>query len=223
MTATRDTVIEKLWRGHDPLLDIPDNLFELDLQGWNSRHPYLAEAMAEVGEGVVVEVGVWKGGSAIFMAETLKAAGRDAALIAIDTWLGSSEHWLTPDYFKQMSFLSGYPALYHKFASNARRSGVGDYIVPLPLDSLNACHVLAGLQIRPAVIHLDGAHDFNSVSADLRAWWPLLAPGGLLVGDDYFTTGVWASVRDAFDTFFGAMGFPALENRGGKCRVRKPA
>jgi hypothetical protein len=44
----------------------------------------------------------------------------------------------------------------------------------------------------------------------------------LLVGDDYYTTGVWSTVKAAFDDFFDALGFAALENEHGKCRVRKP-
>jgi hypothetical protein len=59
------------------------------------------------------------------------------------------------------------------------------------------------------------------VTADLRAWWPLLAPGGVFIGDDYPG---WVSVQKSFDDFFGALGLSPLpiENDGIKCRVRKP-
>jgi hypothetical protein len=50
----------------------------------------------------------------------------------------------------------------------------------------------------------------------------VLAPGGVLIGDDYLDTGMWASVRLAFDDFFGALGLTPIENIAGKCRVRKP-
>ena len=36
------------------------------------------------------------------------------------------------------------------------------------------------------VIYIDGAHDQKSVAADLDAWWPVLKPGGLFSGHDYF-------------------------------------
>lgn len=222
MNPIRQAVIERIWRGADPMHGFPGNLIEFDLQGWNSQHPYLQEGIISVRPTVIVEIGVWKGGSTVYMAEQLKRAGMEAVVVAVDTWLGSSEHWLTPEYFVGLPFLHGYPALYHKFASNVIRAGVGDHVVPLPLDSLNAAQVMRGHGITPAMIHLDGGHDFDSVTADLRAWWPVLAPGGLLVGDDYFEDGRWATVKQAFDEFFGAMGITAIENKDGKCRITKP-
>ena len=222
MNPIRQAVLDRIWRGADPLQGFPGNLIEFDLQGWNSQHPYLTEALTEVRPQVVVEIGVWKGGSAIFMAQHLKDSGLPAVVIAVDTWLGSSEHWLSPDLFQSMSFLNGYPALYHKFASNVIRTGTAEQIVPLPLDSLNAAIVVRMIGVTPGVIHLDGGHDYDSVIADLRAWWPVLAPGGILVGDDYYDDGRWPTVKKAFDEFFGALELK-LEYDSGKCRIRKPA
>ena len=222
MNPLRQAVIDRIWRGADPMHGFPNNLIEFDLQGWNSQHPYLREGIIEVRTTVIVEIGVWKGGSTVFMAEQLKRAGMQATVIAVDTWLGSSEHWLVDEYFNSMSFLHGYPALYHKFVSNVIRMGVQDHVVPLPLDSLNAAMLMRGSGITPAMIHLDGGHDYDSVSADLKAWWPVLAPGGMLIGDDYFEDGRWATVKQAFDDFFGAMGIKSIENIDGKCRLRKP-
>ncbi|HEY1798986.1 MAG TPA: hypothetical protein VGG57_22930 [Stellaceae bacterium] len=53
------------------------------------------------------------------------------------------------------------------------------------------------------------------------AWWPALAPGGLLIDDDYFTIGVCATVRRAYDDFFGALGLTPFEHTNGKCRIAK--
>jgi hypothetical protein len=220
----RQAIIDRIWRGRDPMLGLPANLFEYDLQGWNSQHIYLAEGIADLRPSIVVEIGVWKGGSTVYMADRMRNAGLASVVIAVDTWLGSSEHWLVDEFFAQMSMLNGYPALYHKFASNVLRAGVADHVVPLPLDSLNASHLLRGIQIMPGMIHLDGGHDYDTVTADLKAWWPILAPGGLLIGDDYFTTGQWPTVRQAFDDYFGLLGMlPGLQNEDGKCRIRKPS
>jgi hypothetical protein len=222
LNPMRQMMIDRLWRGCDPLRDFPGNLFEYDLQGWNSQHAYLNETIALVRPSIIVEVGVWKGGSTVFMANAVKTLGLASVVIAVDTWLGSSEHWLT-DLSAEMSLINGYPALYYKFLSNVIRAGVADYVLPIPVDSLNAAQILKSLGLAPGIIHLDGGHDYDSVMADLRAWWPVLAAGGVLIGDDYYETGMWASVRQAFDDFFGALNLVPIENIAGKCRVRKPS
>src|SRR5579862_3257205 len=134
------------------------------------------------------------------MAEAAKAFGLDTVIIAVDTWLGSSEHWL--HWFSEMPFLNGYPALYQKFLSNMLRAGLAEHVMPIPTASLAAAEILQALGVTAQMIHLDGAHDYDSVASDLRAWWPLLAPGGILIGDDYLLNGEFATVKSAFDDFF---------------------
>jgi SAM-dependent methyltransferase len=222
MNSIRQAIIDRIWQGKDPLHGFPGNLIEFDLQGWNSQHPYLTASLSEVRPQVVVEIGVWKGGSSIFMAKHLKESGLPAVVISVDTWLGSSEHWTNPEFFDDLCFVNGYPALYYKFISNVIRTDVADHIVPLPLDSLNAAIVMRRVGVTPGVIHLDGGHDYDSVIADLRAWWPVLAPGGIFVGDDYYDDGRWPTVRQAFDEFFAQLDLK-IEYDSGKCRIRKPA
>ena len=45
-----------------------------------------------------------------------------------------------------------------------------------------------------------------AVMTDLSVWWPLINPGGLMIGDDYNTDGVWPDVKRGFDDFFGKLG-----------------
>ena len=217
-------MIETLWRGRDPFAGFPSNLYQHDLQGWYAQHPYLTEAMDAVRPALVVEIGVWKGASVLTMAGRLRELGLDAALIAIDTWRGSWEHWtIYPEWFDHLSMAHGQSKMMHKFMGNVVETGLTDIIVPLPLDSLNACHVLAHYGLRPDVIHLDGGHDYEAVISDLRHWWPMLADDGLFIGDDYRHNGDWPGVRRAFDEFFEELGRMPIEHHDGKCRVYKNA
>ena len=70
--------------GIDPA-DYPD-----DLQGWGSDHPILAAAIEKLRPKRIVEVGSWKGRSAINMARIVRALGLDCEIVCVDTWLGGA-------------------------------------------------------------------------------------------------------------------------------------
>ena len=225
--SMRKKILDQLFFGRDPLKDFPAHRFPTDLQGWHSQHSYLTRAIAEVKPTVVVEVGVWKGASVVTMAKEIQRLTLDTAVIAIDTWLGSSEHYLWEKFIPDLDFEFGYPRLYHKFAANICNEGLADIVVPLPLDSINGFQLLKEKGIRPDVLHIDAGHDYLSVMGDLKAWWPQLTPGGVLIGDDYFKSwlgkGKWPEVRQAFDEFFAATPHTKFESGDGKCYVGKPA
>lgn len=223
MGSVRQDVLDRIWRGVDPFVGFPKGLYEVDMQGWGSAHPYIGEIFVSRRPRVIVEVGVWKGATSIAMAAELRRLGIDGVVICVDTWLGSSEHWLEPSFYPYLAAEHGRPSLQTKFTNNVVHHDLGDYVVPLPLDSVNAAAVLGAMNIRPDVIHLDGGHDLRSVTGDLEEWWPLLAEGGLLIGDDYHPDTHWQGVRQAFDAFMAPRGLMPLENTGGKCRLVKPS
>ena len=43
--STRQTILDQLFFGRDPLKDFPAGKFATDLQGWHSQHPYLTRAI----------------------------------------------------------------------------------------------------------------------------------------------------------------------------------
>lgn len=222
MDAVRQALIDKIWSGLEPFDKDAFSPELVDFQGWASDNPLLRRSIDEVQPKIIVEIGVWKGGSVITMAEHMRALQIDGAVIAVDTWLGASEHWLEPSYRPSLRLSSGYPTLYKTFSSNIMAKHLQDLVLPLPLDSLNAAQVLKHYRVNPDIVHVDGGHDYHSVMSDLRVWWPMISEGGILLGDDYHPLGidVWPEVRAAFHDFFNTS---ALENFGGKCIVRKPS
>ena len=219
----RDDLIRLIWSGRDPFVGFPPGLYRPELQGWNSDHPYFAEALGELRPQRVVEVGVWKGTSSIGMAQMLKAANLDAAVLCVDTWLGAADHWTNPDWFPSLAVEHGQPMMMRTFMTNVVVANMHDVVVPLPLDSVNAAEVLKFHGLTVDLVHIDAGHEYGSVISDLRAWWPLLRSGGILLGDDYYTGGEWPGLRRAYDEFFGELGFAApLKNTRAKCRVTKP-
>lgn len=62
------------------------------------------------------------------------------------------------------------------------------------------------------LVFVDGDHTYENALADLRAWWPLVRPGGIMCGDDYLQP----AVRKAVQAFAAQIGQPALLKWQGK-------
>ncbi len=219
---TRQDLVAALWHGRDPFADPPRALRPLDLQGWRSRHPYLEEAVDQFRPGVVVEIGAWKGASALHLARTLVERGIDGTVIAVDTWLGAVDHWADERLFSELATEHGFPSLYRTFLANVLHEGLADRVLPLPLDSVNAAALMRLRGISADVIHLDAGHEEASVAADLRAWWPVLRTGGLLIADDYDRLGGrFPGVTRAVDGFCAAFPVDGPWSYEGKCKFIK--
>ena len=52
---------------------------------------------------------------------------------------------------------------------------------------------------RPSIIYVDAAHQYPETLREVAAAWPLLPPGGILIGDDYHWT--WPGVVRTLDDF----------------------
>ena len=222
MPKMRDAIVRKVWRGKDPFLTPLAYDGISDPRGLGSPHSYLTDAVEALRPSIIVEVGVWKGASTIRMAARLRELAIDGVVIAVDTWRGAWDQWKQEDPFQELSSLEPSHEIFATFLSNVRATGLEDYIVPLPLDSINAAQILHHLNILPDVVHLDAGHDQAAVASGIRGWWPLLKPGAVLIGDGYRAGGEWPGVKRAFDNYFRPLGLTPIENIDGKCRVSKP-
>lgn len=186
-----------------------------DLQGWNSNSPIFKDLVEEVKPKVIIEVGSWKGASAIQMAKAAQALGLNTKLYCIDTWLGSLEFRENEEYFGGNSWgrmlLHGYPQVYYQFLSNIIHQGVVEMIEPVPSISRDAAPFVPQADL----IYLDGNHYYEAVLEDLRTFWPKLRPGGIMFGDDYYLTtrtgrkdGYVAGVERAVKDFCKEIGRP---------------
>lgn len=182
------------YEGLDPA-QYPD-----DLQGWGSDHPVLAAAIEKLRPTRIVEVGSWKGRSAINMARVVRALGLECEIVCVDTWLGSPEHWLRagPGWFESLMVQNGYPRLYYTFLGNVLRHGFQDIITPMPMTSESAAFVLKHLGITCDLAYIDAAHEYAPAKRDFVAYWDLLAENAMLIGDDYIH---WPGVTQAANEF----------------------
>ncbi len=206
MPSVANCVMQRLyrrdiWRDFKPRQNNAE-----EVQGWNGNHPSLRRLVSSSSSGtnVVVDVGVWKGQSTITMANAMKAAGIDGCVIAVDTFLGSPEHWsMGGDLFERAN---GRPDLYETFLDNVALANLTDYVVPVPQTSVTAARILRGLGIKAAIVHIDAAHEYEEVIRDAEEYWEILSAGGYLVGDDYDQS--WGGVVRAAGVFSAKVGLP---------------
>jgi hypothetical protein len=179
------------------------------LWGWNGDRPIFPALVQDIKPKLVIEVGSWMGLSAANLAQSCQHLGLDTAVICIDTWLGSKEHWRDPDLLKHLELKNGYPDFYKRFLTNMVNSEVGDRVVPLPMPSqIGASYLKDFPEVRAELIYIDGSHDEKDVYDDLSAYWDILAPGGVVFGDDW----PWDSVANAVKGFCAGVGVPYQVN-----------
>jgi hypothetical protein len=204
MPQLQRTVMQRLygrdiWEGFQPARPA-----QPVIHGWNGDHPVLSHLAVQAAAKVVIDVGVWQGQSTITMAAAMKQAQLDSCVIAIDTFLGSVEHWGTTYYAR----FHGLPDLYQTFLENAYYSGVTDYVVPMPQTSTTAALILQRLGIGAAVVHIDASHEYADVIRDAEEFWKVLGEGGFLIGDDY--NELWPGVVRAAGEFSARLCRPLI-------------
>jgi cephalosporin hydroxylase len=220
MTATAKQLAHLLLTS-DPYEGFPIHQFPPDEgerpQGWGDRHFVFEAILSACRPNLIIEVGSWKGASAIQMALLCKELKLNAALICVDTWLGSPEHVLKRGYAESLNRRWGHPQLYHTFVANVLKWQSEDMIVPFPATSENAAVVFAYHQLKADVIYIDAAHEYKPALRDFQEYWMLLNAGGYLIGDDYIS---WEGVTKAADEFAQSVGSKLIGGKG-KFVIRK--
>jgi predicted O-methyltransferase YrrM len=140
----------------------------LIVQGWMSEDDLRWLALEATTHCRIAEIGCWRGRSTTCLADNTPGV-----VYAIDHWQGSEEHQPV-DADK----------LYEMFMDTMGPYIQSGKVIPIHRDSLDAAATLAGLGITFDMIFVDASHDYNSIRADILAWRPLLAPGGLFCGHD---------------------------------------
>lgn len=201
---------EDPWAGYMP--DVPD-----DVQGWGSDDPIFAELVRQVRPQAILEVGTWKGASAIEMARSLVETGLDfTPIVCVDTWLGAREMIGVPSEDPQRGLRrrNGYPELYRTFLRNVCARGHHHRVVPFPQTSRIALRWLLDAGVRFDLVYIDASHDAPDVFEDCRDAWKLLrGPGSVMFGDDYDPTH-WPGVIEAVDRWsYSAQVEPEIRGR----------
>lgn len=208
-------VRDRIYDG-DPYANGDFSSSPVELQGWRSRHAVFEAVMKRICPKSVIEVGVWKGESVVHMARLAKELDiEDFEILAVDTWLGSPEHWLNEKWRDAMHLEGGYPTIYKVFVQNMIAQRITDVVTPLPVPSETAYFILKDLGAKADLIHIDAGHEYESVYADIVRYFELLADDGVIIGDDYLV-GSFPGVAKAFRQFAEEHGLVLVGTKG-KC------
>lgn len=189
--------------------------FYEQIPGWFDWQPLYQQWARELPDGAtIVEVGVFKGRSFAFLAVEALNSGKRRRLCAVDTWQGSPEHADDPAVQAGALFATFRDGVLVPLAPHLALDGVE--VAPYALPSVTAAARFADASVD--AVFIDGAHDRQSVAADLRAWWPKVKPGGQIAGHDLD----WPSVRQAVAPFGFSVG-ALIDPIGPRSwRIRKP-
>lgn len=135
----------------------------------------------EPGERSFLEIGSFEGRSAVWIAENMMKEGD--YLRCVDTWKGGEEHSQEDMGEVQQRFLRNMEKL--------------ENLKPLNWCAIRETSVMAlGEMLQESYIfefiYIDGSHQAKDVLTDACMAWQVLAPGGIMVFDDY----VWGDPRD---------------------------
>jgi predicted O-methyltransferase YrrM len=153
-----------------------------DIEGWcDFRDLYTAFAKKLQDGDVFVEVGAWKGQSIIHLAQRLQDQEKTVKIYAVDTFSGDSD--------------TGFADVFKQFDANVQAAGCGRNIIAVALPSIMGATGFDDASL--AGVFIDAAHDYRSVSADLKAWLSKVKKGGIFAGHDIDCPDVQRALDDA--------------------------
>lgn len=139
-------------------------------------------------EGDVVELGSWVGLTTSYLAEACRVRG-GGRVYAVDTFEGTKEggtHYASVDRHGGGTL--------DAFHEQLKRADVQDFVTPLIGYTHEVVEDYPGRPIRFLLIDAD--HSYDGVRRDYECWFPLVAPGGLIVFHDYLMSDVARFVDD---------------------------
>jgi len=160
----------------------------MSIDGWFTEEEglFYRSLVAPIKEGVVVEIGSWKGLSTSYIAD--ECMKNHTQLYCVDEWKGSSDCY-DETYRKTLAEED----VKQTFIENMD----GYDINILHMDALFASKMFINESVDLAF--LDASLDYEFVRDNIEAWYPKIKSDGILSGHDYGKNGL--GVTKAVDEF----------------------
>jgi len=112
-------------------------------------------------------------------------------IVEVGCWMGRSTRALadnTPGLVYAVDFWPREPEAFQRFGQNlVDLLNKKVFVVHMP--SIDAANLFIAAKQKVDMVFIDGNHDYEYVSEDIRLWRQVLEPGGLLCGHDYADPG----------------------------------
>ena len=177
-----------------------------DVPGWFDYADVYDKALARVpANGVMVEVGVFMGKSALYMAEKMQETSSRASFYCVDPWQ-ITEEWPMARQIENAkqsgldtSKMQEFGSLFRAFSWYVSQSPIADYLRVLRVGSVEASLLFDKVDF----LFIDADHTYDGTAEQLEAWHSLVyAADGVIAGHDYDNPN-WPGVKVAVDEFYG--------------------
>jgi len=143
-----------------------------NIQGFFDFNGIYDDAINRFNNSIFVEIGTWKGRSAIYMAEKIKESKKNIKFYTIDIFEYKGEY---------ESFKGESDSFYDEVLQNVEP--VKEFITVLKGFSVDICNQFEDESID--FLFLDGDHSYEGVKNELELWFPKVKLGGIISGHDY--------------------------------------
>lgn len=142
-----------------------------------------------------VEVGTWKGESAVYMAVEILNSNKHIKFDCVDVFINNVNFNLNFD----ISIYKGDETIYNEYLSNIKK--VNNQIETVRMLSYDAAKLYKNNSLD--FVFIDASHDYENVKADILSWFPKVKQGGYIGGHDYndFHCGVVKAVTELFSNY----------------------
>jgi len=130
-----------------------------DTVSWGLDARSLHTILERTRPSFIVEVGSWKGLTAITIGQWLKTQSSHAScpiIVCVDTWLGTTRAWTHRGAFRNTLFANaGYPSIFYQWLFNIKHAGLEELVMPLPLPSTMGALYFAQRKLAPDLVFID--------------------------------------------------------------------
>ena len=211
--SARSQLVQALYFSRDPFDAANASVHDVGYPHSGLRSSFVRSVLQSFKPLLWVEVGAFIGNSAVMTAAVAAhLCMRDLSVVSVDPFTGDQMMWNLHRFAKVINgtlahrwgydFLAltadGRPTIRDRYMANVLVSGAAPWVLPITAPGLvgmrllKMLHASKKLAALPQVLFLDSAHEADETRLELEQAFKLLAPGGLLFGDDWS----WEAVRN---------------------------